>query len=266
MKPRLWTWLPVLLSLAGACLAADPPVTQDQALALLKAGKRTEALHALQAIIAAKPSDPTVALFTASTIELEDGNGKAAKPYMEQLVKLRPSSFPAWEMMIEVDQAAGALDDRDAAIEALYETWRSALDPHTRSMVAFTRDRIIGPKHTLIAQETLDPGGDEILRFLFHPVEEGSTGRHLILVRSDPETNERWREDGTVSYGTVVYHLDTVEQRDNGQATVRPYAFYLEPPDYDKVRPTVAGILDGTVQPLSGQADPFWAGDPAPPK
>jgi hypothetical protein len=77
------------------------------------------------------------------------------------------------------------------------------------------------------------------------------------------ETNELWREDGTVPYGTVVYHLDTVERLADGRAVVRPYQYYLDAPDYDKVRATVAGILDGTAQPLTGRADPLWAGEPA---
>lgn len=252
-----------MLLLAGNALAADPPVTQDEAVALLHAGKRKEALEAFDAIIAAKPPDPSGALFSASLIDLEDGNWRAAQPLIKQLVKLRPSSFPSWEVMIQVDQAAGDLADRDASIQSLYEAWHTALDPQTQARVLFARDRIIGPKHMLIGQETLDPGGDDIIRFLFVPMDQEGTGQHLILVRSDSDTNERWRQDGTVSSGTLVYHLDTVKQLANGQQEVRPYAFYLEAPDYDKVRPTVVGILNGTVQPLTGQADPFWADAPA---
>jgi hypothetical protein len=265
VKSRRWILIPILLMLNGAVLADDPPVTQDQAMALLREGKRLEALHAFDAIIAANPPDPSPALFVASLIDLEDGNWQAAKSYVQQLVKLRPASFQAWEMMIQVDQAAGAVQDRDAAIQSLYASWRSALDPQIRSRIAFARDRIVGPKHTLVAQQTLEPGGDDILRFIFQPQdEEGGTARHLIVVRSDNDTNERWREDGTVPYGTVVYHLDTVEQLADGRRAVRPYEYYLEPPDYDRVRAKVVEILAGTAQPLSGQADPFWAGTPAP--
>jgi hypothetical protein len=36
----------------------------------------------------------------------------------------------------------------------------------------------------------------------------------------------------------------------------------LESPDYDQVRSKVVAILDGTAQPLTGSADPFWAGEP----
>jgi tetratricopeptide (TPR) repeat protein len=262
VKSRRWLLIPMLLTLNGTVLAADPPVTQDQAMALLHDGKRRDALHAFDAIIASKPPDPSQALFVASLIDLEDGDWQAAKPYVQQLVKLRPASFPAWEMMIQVDQAAGDLDGRDAAIQSLYASWRSALDPQIRSKIAFARDRIVGAKHTLLAQQTLEPGGDNILRFIFQPQdEEGRTAQHMIVVRSDNETNERWREDGTVPYGTVVYHLDTITQLANGEQAVRPYEYYLEPPDYQRVRAKVVGILDGTAQPLSGQADPYWAGD-----
>ncbi len=260
---RHWLLLPILLVVAAAGAAADAPVTQDQAVVLLRAGKRQEALRAFEAIIAAKPPDPSPALFAAGIIDLEDGNWQAARPYVSQLVKLRPSSFPAWEMMIQVDEAAHDLEDRDLAIQSLYESWHSALDPAIQSRVSFVRDRIAGPKRTLIAQQTLEPSGDDILRFLFQPADEGGHPRHLIVVRSDDATNQRWREDGTVSYGTLVYHLDTVEQLPGGQTAVRPYEYYLKPPDYEQVRAKVVGILEGTAQPLSGSAAPVWAGEPA---
>jgi tetratricopeptide (TPR) repeat protein len=260
--------LPILLLLAGitsvaTTQAADPPMTADQALTLLRGGKRDEARQAFQSILAAHPSDPSDALFGLGLMDVEDGKWRDAMPLVQQLVNLRPSSFAGWELMIQVYQAAGALEDRDAAIQSLYTAWHSASEPAVRSQVAFARDRIFGPRHTVLAKESLDPGGDDIVRFVFEPTDGPSQQRHLIVVRSDGETNERWREDGTVSYGTVVYHLDTLEQLPSGRLQARPYEFYLTPPDYDRVRAKVAGILDGSVLPLSGSADPFWAGEPS---
>jgi len=254
----------VALLLPADIVRADPPLTQDQATALMHAGKSRQALHAFDAIIAADPPDPSQALYAASLLDLQNDDWRSAKPYVQRLIKLRPGSFQAWELMVQVDQAAGDMEDRDLAIQSLYTAWRDAPNSQMRSHVAFVRDRIVGPKHTLITQQTLETGGDEILRFLFQPADEAGTARHLIVVQSDGATNERWREDGTVSYGTVVYHLDTVENVANGQSVVRPYKYYLEPPDYDTVRATVVEILTGTAKPLSGHADPFWAGTPAP--
>ena len=269
VKPRRSRLIAILLLLGGSTLAADlpitrdPAITRDQAMTLLREGKRQDALHAFEAIIGAKSSDPSGALYAASLIHIEDGDWRAAKPYVQQLVELRPSSFPAWELMIQVNQAVGDIPARDAAIQSLYTTWRSSLDPKIRSKVSFMRDRIAGAKHTVLGQETLEPGGDDILRFLFQPADEEGKVRHMIVVRSDNETNQRWREDGTVPYGTVVYHLDTIEQLANGRAMTRPYEFFVEAPNYDRVRAKVVEILAGTAQPLSGSADPFWAGEPA---
>jgi tetratricopeptide (TPR) repeat protein len=255
--------IPILLTLNSALLAADElPITQDQAMALMHAGKRQAALHALDAIIADDPPDPSEALYAASLIDLQNDDWRTAKPYVQRLIKLHPGSFQAWELMVQVEQAAGDNEDRDLAIQSLYAAWRGASDPQTRSQVAFVRDRIVGPRHTLIAQQTLETGGDKILRFLFQPADEAGTARDLIVVQSDGATNERWREDGTVPYGTEVYHLDTVDTVANGQQVVRPYKYYLEPPDYDEVRAQVVAILAGTAKPLTGQADPFWAGTP----
>jgi tetratricopeptide (TPR) repeat protein len=253
----------MLLVLGGTAPAAKPTMDQapaaeptiDQAMTLLEGGKSLEALRAFDAIIAAKPPDPSEALFQAGRIHLDDGNWRAAKPLLQRLVKLRPGSFPAWELMIQAYQAAGDTDSRDTAIQALYDAWHSTLDPETRSQVAFRHDRIIGPTHTLVALETLEPGGDDIVRFLFQPLDDE---HHLIVVRADDETDTRWRENGTVSPATIVYHLDAVEQLASGKTAYRSYEFYLEPPDYDLVRPTVLQILSGTVKPMNGEADPFW--------
>jgi tetratricopeptide (TPR) repeat protein len=240
--------------------AAEPP-NQDEAFHLLQEGKRKEALRAFDAILASKPLDPSPALFATSAISLEDGDWRAARPRVRQLVKLRPASLQAWELMIQVDQAANDIPDRNAAISSLYAAWRSAVDPAIQSRVSFVRDRIFGPKRTLIGQETLDPGGDDIVRFVFQPGDEAGNPTHLILLRSDEATNQRWRDNGTVPFGTQVYHLDAVERLPNGRQTVQPYEFYLEEPNYDQVRDKVVAILNGEAKPLSGDADPYWTGD-----
>lgn len=248
-----------LLALGGAAAAAQPS-EEDRAAALLQAGHRQEALHAFQAIIAAKPSDPSEALFQAATISYEDGNWRTAKPLAQQLVKLRPGSFVSWELMIQVYQAAGEQEDRDLAIQSLYDAWHSAPDAETRARITFRRDRIAGPKHTVIAQEALDPGGDDIVRYVFDPVDNAGPAAHLIVLRSDNDTNARWRDNGTVAPDTNVYHLDTIEQLADGKTSDRSYAFYTEQPDYDLIRNKVVQILHGEIKPLNGDADPFWTG------
>jgi tetratricopeptide (TPR) repeat protein len=255
---RLRLVVSILLMLSGAALAAEPTI--DEAMSLLQAGKRKDALRAFNVIIAAKPADPSEALFQAGRLSLDDGNWRAARPLLEKLVKLRPGSFPSWELMIQACQAAGDTDCRNDAIQSLYDAWHTALDPETQSQVAFRRDRIFGPKRTVVALETLDPGGDDIVRFLFQPVDDE---HHLILVRADNETNTRWRESGLIPPSTIVYHLDTVEQLPSGKTSDRSYEFYLEPPEYDVVRAKVLQILSGTIKPTNGEPDPFWTTDTA---
>jgi hypothetical protein len=247
----------VLLLPVAFATAADAPISQDQAMALLRDGKRKDALHAFDSIIASNPPDPSPALFVAGVIDLEDGNWRAAKPYIQRLVNLRPSSFEAWEMLVQADQLAGDQQDRDAAIQSLKEVWRNQ-QGHAR--ISFLRDRIAGARHRLLGQEMLEPGGDPILLYVFQPADEEGTAHHLIAVRSDSETNQLWWEDGAVPSGTAIYHLDTIEQLPGSPEAAHPYAFYLEPPDYDTVRAKVIEILAGKARPISGQADPFWAG------
>ena len=248
----------LLSLLATAAAVAETP--GDQAMALLDAGKRAEALRAFEAVIAAKPADPSAALFYAGRIELEDGHWQAARPMLQQLVKLRPGSFPAWELMIQASPAAGETENRDHAIESLYDAWHSALDAQSRARVAFARDRIAGPKRTLVAIEMLERGGDDSVRFVFRPADYNGPAAHVILLRSDNDTNTQWRDIGTITEDKIVYHLDTIEQLPDGKTSARAYAFYLEPPGYDEVRAKVVQILSGAIQPLSGDPDPFWLG------
>jgi thioredoxin-like negative regulator of GroEL len=90
---RLRLAVSILLMLGGTTLAGKPAM--EEAMSLLQAGKRQDALRAFNAIIAAKPADPSEALFQAGRIHLEDGNWRAAKPLLQLLVKLRPGSFPS---------------------------------------------------------------------------------------------------------------------------------------------------------------------------
>lgn len=249
-----------MIFLLASASAAAADTADDRAMALLQDGKRQEALAAFEAIIAARPANPVAALFFAGRIDIEDGNWRAAMPLLQRLVKLRPGSFPAWELMIQTYQAAGETENRDRAIQSLYDAWHSALDPATQMRISFTRDRIAGPNHTVVAVETLEPGGDDIVRFLFQPVDNDGPAAHLILLRSDTTTNARWRENGMVPQDTIVFHLDTIEQLPDGRTSDRSYAFYLTPPGYDDVRAKVVQILSGTIQPLNGDPDPFWLG------
>ncbi|HET6606150.1 MAG TPA: tetratricopeptide repeat protein [Rhodopila sp.] len=258
-------WANVSVAAPSAGGPAESVPTQDAAMALLQAGKHKDALEAFEQIIAAHPRDPAVALFEASTLALELDKWQEAKPYVRSLVKLRPGSMQAWELLVQVDQASGDTTGQQDAMDRMYSAWRSALDPATRERVAFTRDRIFGPKRTVVAEQTLDPGGDEIVRWIFAPMDQLAHPAHYLIVRSDEATNERWRESGTVSYGTVVYHLDAVQVLGSGQTRSEPYEFYLSEPDYDRVRKKVAAILAGEAQPLSGDADPFWTEGPAQP-
>jgi tetratricopeptide (TPR) repeat protein len=251
-------------ALTGTGRADDDVPTVDAAMAMLKAGQREAALQAFERIIASHPHDPAEALFRASTIALDLGRWQEARPFVRQLIRLRPGSMQAWELQVQVDQASGDKAALPETLDRLYSTWRSALDPAISNRISFVRDHILGPKHTLVAVQTLDTGGDDIVRWVFQPEDQEGHPQHYLIVRSDGDTNERWRESGAVPFGTVVYHLDAVRLIPGGRTVVVPYKFYVEEPDYDQVRALVAAILTGEAKPLSGDADPFWTSDVVP--
>ena len=102
------------------------------------------------------------------------------------------------------------------------------------------------------------------MRLLFQPVNSDGPAVHVILLRSDNDTNRQWRDNGTITEDKIVYHLDTIEQLPDGKTSERSYAFYLDVPGYDEIRAKVVQILSGTIQPLNGAADPFWLGGATP--
>jgi len=244
--------------------AADQVPTLQDALALAKEGKRPEALRALEAIIASHPPDPAIALYQAATLYLDEGNWRDARRHARALVRLRPGSMDAWELMVQVDQVAGDKSDLRRAIYEVETAWRSAVDPAVRSRISFIRDRIVGPHRTVVVRQTLEPGGDEIVRFVAIPTDPGEAARHFMIVQSDGATNERWRDNGAVSSTTIVFHLDTVEAMAGDRQIRKPYEFYVDEPDYDRVRKTIVAILDGSAKPMAGTPDPFWTSAPEP--
>jgi tetratricopeptide (TPR) repeat protein len=248
----------ILLCLAPmAASAADVP-TFDQALALMNSGKKAEALQAFEAIAESHPADPSQAAFAAASLALDLGKWQEAKPYAQQVVKLRPGNMQAWELMVQVDQAAGATEDEKLATDALYSAWRSALDPAIHNRLSFTRDRIFGPKRTLVVDQMLEPAGENIVRFIFQPTSEVGSPSHYLILHSDDQTNQQWRDTGTITYAQVVYHLDDVKRQPDGTEVAVPYKFYIGNPSYAEVRQLVVEILNGQAKPQIGDPDPYW--------
>lgn len=219
---------------------------------------RPQALKTLEAIMAGKPADPTPALYQFGAFYLEKGDWQAATPFIERLVQLRPLMFDAWELQVQASQAAGDLRGRDLAIRQLYTAWRSAPDAATRSRTLFTRDRIHGKSFTLLAQQVLEPSGDPLLRYLFRPADQGKGPVRAIVLRADSQTSEAWQQTMSVPEGTTIYYLAAAEQRPDGEEHVIYYRYFTELPDYDEVRSLVIAILNGSLQPTNGKADPFW--------
>jgi tetratricopeptide (TPR) repeat protein len=239
-------------------IAEDALPAFDQAMALLKDGKKTEALQAFEAIIAAHPPQPAPALYEAATIALGLNQWREAKPYAQELVKRIPGSMQAWELMVQGDQASGDGDDQKLAMDSLYSAWRGAPDPSIKARVSFIRDRIFGSHHTLIVSQTLEPVGEDVLRYVFQPVESAGHPSHYLVLHSDDQTNQQWRDNGTITFSQAVYHLDGVRRLPDGTEASAPYKFFIDEPNYETVRALVIDILNGQAKPQIGDPDPFW--------
>jgi tetratricopeptide (TPR) repeat protein len=250
-----------------ACLLAGaaPPdgkgtaatLTVEQAIALYESGKIAEAKQAFDTILVGDPNEPR-SLYYSASINSTSGHPQIAIQQVLLLLKSHPDSLAALELEVQVYQALGVPGRRDAAIERLRIERDSMIHPNPRYAVAFTRDRFMVGGRTFITSERFDPGGETIVRYTF--VEEATAAhpRHVIVLLSDPETNERWRDAANLTVDDVVYHLDTIAAATNGNEVHAIYNNYVGEPNYDTVRAAVTDILTGKAKPISGDADPYW--------
>lgn len=243
-----------LLCLLAAAATAAPGV--DEAISLFDHGKVAEAKAAFDTILTTNPSEPR-ALYYAARINAAVGKPQIAIQQILLLLKIAPSWLPALELQVQVYQALGETDRRDAAIDRLRAERGSSLNPG-RFALAFIRDRFTVGGRTYLVSERFDPSGETIIRYIVADESVGAEARHMIMLLSDPETNDRWREVAKVSSSALVYHLDTVDPGPDGDQVRRPYVNYVGAPDYDTVRALVMDILSGRAKPMSGEPDPYW--------
>ncbi len=120
--------IPILLLLTGPALAADPPVTPAQAMALLQSASATRSGRPSRPSSPATNTTPAMRCWPSGRWTWRTANG-AMPSRCRAADEVAAGVLCRWELMIQVDQASGDLDDRDASIEALYTAWKSALDP-----------------------------------------------------------------------------------------------------------------------------------------
>jgi len=155
--------------------------------------------------------------------------------------------------MIHVTQAQGNLAWRDTVIERLKLTINTAIDPAIRSKVGLICDRIPIGDRALLAVDYFERGGSDFTRYQFSLDDPRSGQQHGLLLSTDAETTENWRDTALLPADKQLFHLDLVDPGPDGGDNVAIYRFYVGEPHYDTVRAGVFKILRGEVRPLSGE-------------
>lgn len=263
MMPRLFARprprrLIATLAFAGVLWATAPakPVNAQpqpsEAVTLYQSGKREEALAVAEAELSKNPTD-LAALVISTRVAQELGRLEAASRWATQLTRHHPGFTPGWEMATQVYQASGELKLRDEALKQLVATQAASLDRDLRTRRFVLRDRIDAHGHVVVAQDHVDTGGPDAIRYVFIPERELSAPKTFLVVLTDTHTTETWRESGILSRDKRLFHLDSIFTRPDGRQGRGIYATYADLPDYDTIRAKVLEILSGKAKPLSGE-------------
>jgi tetratricopeptide (TPR) repeat protein len=243
------------MSLPSAGTAqTDPDADQfARASAAFNRGDAAGALAQVERLLTNAPENQN-ALYLAALINLRLGNADAARGRLERVVKLAGNNFDAWQLMVQVTQAQGDLVRRDGAIDRLKLVIKTAIDPDIRNRIDFIRDRIPIGDHALLAIDYFERGGSDFTRYQFSVDDAGRNQQRGLLLRTDAETTENWRDTALMPPDKPLFHLDLVDPRPEGGYEVAIYQFYVDEPPYDMVRADVLKILRGEARPLSGQS------------
>jgi tetratricopeptide (TPR) repeat protein len=256
------SWLRLVLLTVPLCAAAsaappdDPAASSaiDKAIQLYDNGEPGQALRALELVLGEHP-DNLRALYSDGAIQAELGHADLARKRFEHLVELNPGAFHAWEHLVQLYQDAGALQERDNAISYIHRIYLSTRNPAIANLSYFVRENLVNKGRVYVVRDVLDPGNGTILRYVIVPIAELSHPRHIIVLRSDEDLNQLWREQGKLTGVARLYTLDRLNLENKDDPRRETYAFYMDEPSYDAIRPTVIAILDGTAKPLSAGSD-----------
>ena len=251
---RLITLAAALMSVSlSARSQTDPDVAAfNQATADFNRGDAAGALAMVETLLTHSPENQN-ALYFSALINFRMGNADAARGRLERVVKLAGNYFAAWQLMVQVTQAQGDLVRRDVAIERLKLAIKTAIDPGIRNKEDFIRDRIPIGDRALLAVDFFERDGSDFTRYQFSLDDPRVDQERGLLLRTDTETTENWRDTALLPPARQLFHLDLVDSRPDGGDNVAIYQFYVGEPDYDTVRAEVVKILRGEVRPLSGE-------------
>lgn len=230
---------------------AEPAQALAAPLPLYEAGRQQEALAAAERVLQSLPTD-IQALYVAIRIAQEQQRQDDAIRLVQPMIRHHPGIIATWELAAQVYQAAGDTEQRDMALRQLISTQASAIDRNLRGRPFILRDRIIAHGRRLMVQDHFDTHGPEAIRYVFISEAELPRPLNYLMLVTDPQTTDNWREAGIIGSGKRAFHLDSVFVTPDGRQTRSMYAAWPDVPDYDTIRAKVLEIIRGDARPMNG--------------
>jgi tetratricopeptide (TPR) repeat protein len=237
----------------GEARAQTAAAGAENPLALYQAGRRPEALALAERVLKDTPND-LAALYVAAKVHQDQDRVDAAIALVEQLNRYHPGLPAGWELATQLFQAKGNLRERDLALRQLIDTQAASLDRNLRQRRFVVRDRLVAGGRVVLVQDHTDTGMPDTIRYAFVPEGEGAAPRDYLVVQTDSETSEYWRQSGILPPGKRLFHLDSIYVGADGRAARAMYLTFADLPDYDTLRAQVLDVLAGKVKPMSGKA------------
>ncbi len=232
-------FLLILLLIVSAW--ADPLADGN---AFLQKNQYAEALAQYEQGLKESPDSPEL-LFQAGVAAFNLEKSSLAIERWKRLSELEPTNWRVLARLVTAYQQAGQLGARDAQRQALYDLWSQ--NKTVRKEVDYCRDQFQVGDRTVLAFEKFTLHGTRPIKYLFVVSRNGKREPYTVALGSYDNANQAAHQAGEIPPDGRLYHLDY--HGPNQQ--IATYVRYPQEPDYDELKKSLIGILQGTLKPLS---------------
>jgi tetratricopeptide (TPR) repeat protein len=214
-----------------------PQNTPEYRKQLMQEGRHDELYKALLAGLEITPDDPSL-LYNIGLSAYLSGQLTEAATYWKRLKTLTPHDFQVRAKLVQVYEALGNIDDRDAERDELL-VLHGQQKTNPNSPPNYCRDQFTVGDLAVQAFEHFELVGDMAVRYVFYIFRPGDKKPTCtISLGSYASTNQYMQQRGTLQPGERVFHLD-----ENRPDEHRSLGFYTGEPPYDIIKSTVKDIL-----------------------
>lgn len=193
--------------------------------------------------------DPTQSIphYNLGQIHQNQGKYRRALESFQRAVELEPTLWQARAKLVQLYEALGRPDRRDAERDALFKLRTSGKVASLSRAEFYCRDQFTVGGRRVMTFEYFDLSGPRAVRYVFYVLQPGTQKPdYRVSLGSYEITNMIAREQGALKEGQRLFHLDLY--RPQGHAL---YRMFRGEPKYEEVKTLVGQIVRGKLQALS---------------